>query len=35
VNGGKNGKSHRIEGSVNINAMWVWMRLVEKVTSAL
>jgi hypothetical protein len=25
-NGGKEGKSHGIEGSANANDMWVWMR---------
>jgi hypothetical protein len=26
VNGGKKGKSQRIEGSANANDVWVWMR---------
>jgi hypothetical protein len=26
VNGGKKGKSQGIEGSVNANDVWVWMR---------
>jgi hypothetical protein len=26
VNGGKKGKSQRIEGSANANDLWVWMR---------
>jgi hypothetical protein len=26
VNGGKEGKSHGIEGSANTNDVWVWMR---------
>jgi hypothetical protein len=26
VNGGKEGKSHGIEGSANANDAWVWMR---------
>jgi hypothetical protein len=26
VNGGKKGKSQGIEGSVNANHVWVWMR---------
>jgi hypothetical protein len=27
LNGGKKGKSHGIEGSTNVNDVWVWMRL--------
>jgi hypothetical protein len=26
VNGGKEGKSHGIEGSANANDVWVWIR---------
>jgi hypothetical protein len=26
VNGGKKGKSQEIEGSANVNDVWVWMR---------
>jgi hypothetical protein len=26
VNGGKKGKSQGIEGSINANDVWVWMR---------